>query len=292
MAAPKNETALLDRYHRSIPPRAMYLEVGIGGGGSPWSGSTQRRIDGVVVEPSGQREMKKKRAFARDREAGGWTAVDLLEAKASLSEAVVGQLLCARAMWLKQHEIPVRNLIAVYRHEDPAMKTLAGELGIDLHRVMPKNANAPLRLRPRFRLSAASIAAVGAYRDAVGGRFVIRVPLTGDENEVPNEKVPAATFANFVRLQDDGRDLPLALMEDEAAFREVVKTKAPEVVIQATELSRGRIGKAVCQARFFEQRYGVRPKMTIVCGKADSALRWVCDAGLGELGPVGVWTPG
>ena len=64
----------------------------------------------------------------------------------------------------------------------------------------------------------------------------------------------------------------------------------PNLIEAKRSLNRGVIGQAVAARQMFRRQYGVSPeRVTVLCGRTDAALEWVC---LKEAIHVEVETPG
>lgn len=288
------EDRLLEAYRRQHAALTLFLEVGIGGANSPWPGSAERRIDGVAVATADEPGLFNKHQFVAHRKKSGkaWSSIKLLEAKAGLSEGVIGQLLAAKPMFEQHHELAVGKLVALYRHEDPAMRWSAEQLGIELFRVPAKPdagvadglsgqpVNNPMRARHHYRLTDAAVQRARRYRAQVGGgTLVTRVPIAGTYSGTPWSGTAAPVHVQFVHLPSSTPE-PIAVFEDDAAFRTQIAAARPELVLVRRGIGRDMIGVAIVQGLLFEARYGVMPKLVIAHERPDAALEWVCREGL------------
>ena len=273
------EDRVLHAHWQQCDGASLYYEVGIGGPRSPWRGSTERRLDGVLVHGAGACELRRGGAFRRDVEAAQPPlAVDVIEVKAGLSEGVVGQAIAGRWMFERQYpHLTVERNVVLYRHEDPAMRAAAEALGITLIRRDIPVTNKRLESRPRYRVKDTDISRVLADRELAPGLVMTRVPIGGEHSGVEAWADAVQTYVKYVRFIGSP-SAGIAVFEGRAHFLELAARYAIEVIVTLPALNRGAIGIAKTHGLMLRTQYGVpEPTLAIVVEHADPALREVCD---------------
>lgn len=274
------EDRLLHAYWDGRDGTSLYYEVGIGGSRSPWAGSTERRFDGVIVHGASARELRPGGAFRRDVAAAqAPLVVDLVEVKAGLSEGVVGQALAGRWMFERQYSgVTVDQNVVLYRHEDPAMRAVAAELGITAVRGNIPSRNNRLESRPQYRIKDADIARLAAYRDRAPGLVMTRIPIGGGGSGIAAWAGAVQTYVKYVRFAGAPGNT-MTPFETSPQFLELARTHGTEVVVTLAKLNRGAIGIAKTHGLMLRAQYTVpEPALVVVVEQADPALREACEA--------------
>jgi hypothetical protein len=195
------------------------------------------------------------------------SAVELIEVKQGLSEAVVGQGIVGRALFKAQYpRLTVERTIALVKVADPRMNDVCEREGIEIHAEIIPNAAKPgdeMTSRTASLFNDGWIDALEPWRARVGGLFLTGVPLG-------SAKISLLHVA-------DGPHL-LATFDTRARFLAATAGKRVSMIEIRTKLTRGIVGRIVAHAAMLTDEYGLRvTEKRILVGHTDAAIAWICD---------------